>query len=114
MKLTYFITFNLLLTLGLFLNYALGLPREIYWYFVILLVLPLCLPISGSLKGKPYTIAYSSLLSTWYFFVSATLVIFYDDKLMIAAIVSSFLWFIGCVLHNRRYKKAQKQQKQAQ
>lgn len=114
MKLNYLIAVFLLLTLGLYFYYALSLPREIYWYFVVLLLLPLCLPISGTLKGKAYTIGYSSLLSTWYFFVSATIFIFYDAKIMVLATLTSFLWFITCVLHNRRLKKLKKQQQAEQ
>lgn len=105
MQLKYIIVGLLLITLGLYLSYAFSLTDSSYWWFVICCILPLCLPLSGSLKGNPYTIGYSSLLSTWYFVLSAGIYLFYDATEMIIATITSLLWFIACVIHNKHKKR---------
>lgn len=78
---------------------------------LLLTTLPLAVPIQGTLKGRAYTIAYSSLLSTWYFCLSGWLYIVHDDwasGLMLFSTILSLLWFLACLMHNRQLKKQRK------
>ncbi len=81
---------------------------------LLLTTLPLAIPIKGTLSGKVYTIAYSSLLSTWYFCLSGWLYIIHDDWarwLMLAATILSLLWFIMCLVHNKHFKPKKNKKK---
>ncbi len=81
---------------------------------LLLTTLPLAIPIKGTLSGKVYTIAYSSLLSTWYFCLSGWLYIIHDDWarwLMLTATILSLLWFIMCLVHNKHFKPKKNKKK---
>lgn len=100
----------LLSILGLILVYLVfGITRvpEQRAFVLLLTALPLTLPIRGTLAGRGYTIAYSSLLSTGYFCLSGWLYIVYLDWvrwLMLCGVVLSLLWFFACVVHNNKLK----------
>lgn len=100
----------LLSILGLVVVYLIfGITRapEHRTLVLLLTALPLTLPIRGTIAGRGYTIAYSSLLSTGYFCVSGWLYIVYLDWvrwLMLCAVVLSLLWFFACVVHNKKLK----------
>lgn len=96
---------SLSLLIMVYLLYSLTRLPEQRTLALLLTTLPLAFPISGTLSAKRYTIAYSSLLSTWYFCLSGWLYIVHLDWVrwvMLAGVMASLLWFFACLMLNKK------------
>ncbi|QEY25920.1 DUF2069 domain-containing protein [Neisseria zalophi] len=77
--------------------------------WLALKALPLCLPLSGILKGRIYTFQYSSLLVLPYF-AEAVVRLFDASTVSKAcaafALICSLVFFSACLMYVRRQRKA--------
>ena len=76
--------------------------------WLALKALPLCLPLSGILKGKVYTYQYSSMLILIYF-AEAVMRLFDHTPAgrwcAAGAVVLSLLYFVSCLLYVKRIRE---------
>lgn len=78
--------------------------------WLALKTLPLCLPLSGCLKGKVYTYQYSSMLILFYLAEGVTRLFDISLASRICAgieIVLSLIFFIGCLMYVRTFRHLQ-------
>lgn len=78
--------------------------------WLALKTLPLCLPLSGCLKGKVYTYQYSSMLILFYLAEGVTRLfdISLASRLCAAVeIVLSLIFFIACLMYVRTFRRLQ-------
>lgn len=68
-------------------------------FALILLTVPLLFPLRGLLHGRPYTHAWTSFLSLFYFAFGVDAIAAASDPAWLGwtAVVTSILWFAGCV-----------------
>ncbi len=77
---------------------------------LIATLIPLLFPLKGLLHGKPYTYAWSSFLTFYYFFIAVDFAFNnIDDKLYgYIQLFFSVLMFIGCIFYARYATRASK------
>ena len=90
---------------------ALGLGWELWWAplrpggsWLVLKVLPLCLPLTGLLKNRMYTYRWVSLL-VWLYFTEGAVRAWSDrppgNALALTEVALCLLLFVACALHVR-------------
>ncbi len=86
---------------------AVNVPKS---YILAVMLIPLLFPLRGLLNGKPYTYAWSSFLTLFYFFIGVDFAYNnIDDKLYgYLQIVFSILMFIGAIFYSRFATQAAK------
>lgn len=79
---------------------AVHVPKS---YILAVMLVPLLFPLRGLLGGKPYTYAWSSFLTFFYFFIGVDFAYNNDsDKVYgYLLIILSILMFIGCIFYSR-------------
>ncbi|MFZ2736988.1 MAG: DUF2069 domain-containing protein [Burkholderiaceae bacterium] len=95
---------------------ALGLAWELWWAplrpggsWLVLKVLPLCIPLAGLLKNRMYTYRWVSLL-VWLYFTEGV-VRAYSDKapsayLAMVEVALCLILFVACAIHVRHRLKS--------
>ena len=94
--------FTLLLSLLAWYGWRFPSPTLGQWLTAIF-VLPLLAPLPGLLRGKPYTHAWTSLLSLVYILLGMTEALANpgERSYALAALLASLALFSGCVLYVR-------------
>ncbi|AGA35031.1 Protein of unknown function DUF2069, membrane [Thioalkalivibrio nitratireducens DSM 14787] len=76
------------------------LPRALV---LLVLLLPLLAPLRGLLHGRPYTHAWTSLLSLFYVALGITLAAMPEERVYgLSMLVFGLMLFTGCLLYLRR------------
>lgn len=84
-------------------------PLRIGGSWLALKALPLCLPLTGILKGKIYTYQYSCMLILIYFAEAIMRIADVNPTSRICAILAScccLIFFIACLIFIQQHKKA--------
>lgn len=85
-------------------------PLRMGGSWLALKALPLCLPLSGCLKGKVYTYQYSSMLILFYLAEGVTRLFDISLASRICAgieIILSLIFFTGCLMYVRTFRRLQ-------
>ncbi len=103
----------IIITLGWELWWA---PLRSGGSWLVLKVVPLCLLLSGILKGRRYTYQYSSLVILFYF-AEAVMRVF--DKDWLSSVLASItvglclIFFIGCLIYSKKTASKQETSEQS-
>jgi uncharacterized membrane protein len=79
------------------------------------LLVPLLFPLAGLLRGRPYTYAWSSMLSLLYFAHGVSEAYTLPDERLygVLEIILSLMWFAGAIVYVRSGKRDKEQAKHA-
>lgn len=78
-------------------------PELLPWLLPLVWVTPLLLPLSGILRGRPYTHAWANFILMFYFLHSLTLLTTDEGErgLALVELILTTLAFIGCTFYAR-------------